>query len=170
MADQQEYGPGGPLGAVPPGRIAGLIRTRSSAADGPGAPDGMRLGTAACRAVLEELSGQPVILQLPGRGDLLLPVLESATSRVPGGEWAVIMAPGPDLVTVRAQLGRNSGGLYDLAVLRPGAAKLTEYLAVEYPAGKTLITGPGYRAELRAAVEKALAAVAGALRGKRGRP
>lgn len=118
------------------------------------------LGAAVCRAVMREMDGKPVALELRRPG--YAPRYEATTA---GGQtiawqWCVILMPTLDFVSVRAQLHCTGGVLYRDAVLDPGDdTPFCQFLFVRYPADPAAITGPGYEAELRAAVEKAVAAV-----------
>lgn len=152
--------------------VLALVKSDPAPPDGPPAPDGMQLGTAACRALLEELAGKPVVLQLPNWDCPFAPLQEAVT---PGaltgrGDWAVVIEPVFDLVSVRAQLGHSIIGIHGLAVLRPGADKFREYLYVSYPEDKTQISGPAFAAELKAAVEAALNALGKAARERQAGP
>lgn len=118
------------------------------------------LGAAACRAVMRGMDGKPVALELRRPG--YAPRYEATTAgeQTIAWQWCVILMPTLDFVSVRAQLNCWGPGLYHDAELNPDGTSVTRnYLFVRYPAEPAAITGPEYEAELRAATERAVAAV-----------
>ena len=124
-------------------------------------PSPLDLGVQACRTVMAELDDSPVWLERPAEDDLLARVFEKTTAgrRSLSGSWCVILLPTLDMISVRAHLRYGGIGMFDLAELDPGNEKFKNYIFVRYPSDPAAITGPGYAAELRAAANKALAAL-----------
>lgn len=125
-------------------------------------PDPVQLGTEACRALMRELDGYPVLLEAPAPGGPLNKLTEAtaAGQRERHGTWCVVLVPTLDMVSVRAQLAMSILGWPDLAVLSPGEDRLREYIYVRYPQDRQQVAGPEYAARLRDAVLTATAAVA----------
>jgi hypothetical protein len=120
-------------------------------------PDPAELGAEACRAAMREVPREPVRTEIYSPADPLNRITETA----PGARRTarcVILLPTLDFVSVRAVLCDWGGGLTDLAVLSPGE-KFENYIFVRYPSDPSLITGPEYGRELRAAIVKALDAL-----------
>jgi len=125
-------------------------------------PDPVQLGTEACRALMRELDGYPVLLETPAPGDPLNRLTEAtaAGQRERNGTWCVVLVPTLDMVSVRAQLAMTVLGWPDLAILSPGEDRFKEYIYVRYPQDTQQVAGPQYAARLRDAVLTAAAAVA----------
>lgn len=121
----------------------------------------MDLGTAVCHAIMRDLDDKPILLQGYDPQQPMNPPLEAtaAGERVIMAQWCVVLLPTLDFVGVRAHLRYQGLGLYEQAVLRPGAEPFEYSIFVRYPEDKTAITGAEYEAEVRAAAVEALAAV-----------
>jgi hypothetical protein len=121
----------------------------------------MDLGTAVCHAIMRDLNDKPILLQGYDPQQPMNPPMEATTAgeEVIMAQWCVVLLPTLDFVGVRAHLRYLGGGLYEQAVLRPGEEPFECSIFVRYPEDKTAITGPEYEADLRAAVEEAVAAV-----------
>jgi len=119
------------------------------------------LGIAACRALMRDMDGKPVIMETYNPENPLVPDLEatSAGMRRIAGQWCAVLSVQPDKVSVSARLKYWGMGLRDYAPLNPADDYFKDYLFVRYPDDPALITGPEYEAELRAATGKAVAAV-----------
>lgn len=119
------------------------------------------LGTAVCRSIMRDLDDKPLAVEVLRSLSPVSTSLEMTTAaeRSIAQQWTVILLPTLDFVSVRANLKYWGLGLWDLAVLNPDGGSFDKNLFVRYPSDPSLITGPEYEVELRAAVEKALAAV-----------
>jgi hypothetical protein len=119
-------------------------------------PDTMQLGTEACREIMRELADRPIMMELPDLDNLPGQIYEWTAAGNGGDRWCILV-PTLDMVSVRAQTG--SGFLPDLAVLSPGKGQFDKYIFVRHPSDPSLVGGEAHKAELRAAVEKALGAL-----------
>jgi hypothetical protein len=120
------------------------------------------LGATVCRALMRELDHQPIIMRTynpahPASDDQ---EWTTAGGRQIAGQWCAILSVQPDKVSVAAQLRYWGAGLYEYAHLNPGDKHFQDYLFISYPADPALIIQGGYEAELRTALEAALAAAA----------
>lgn len=118
------------------------------------------LGTAACAALMRALDGKPVALEIYKGSSVYAYDLTSAAENCIAQQWCVILLPLPDMISVRAHLKYWGMGIWDRAELSPEAdPSFRELIFVRYPEGQAAIAGPEFAAELRAAVDQALAAV-----------
>lgn len=127
-------------------------------------PTAFDLGMSVCRDLLRDLDDEPVWLEGHNPDDpLRRPIETTASGAHTSGSWCVKLVPTLDMVSVRADLKRWGPDMYDEAVLSPDAARSFRHLIfVRYPDDQNAITGSAYRAELRAAADKALAAIVSA--------
>jgi len=121
------------------------------------------LGAAVCRALMRDLDDKPVIMQAYNPANPVTPD-EEWTTAADGqaiGQWCVILSVQPDKISVAARTSYWGVGRYNLAQLRPDKDDyFKDYLFIQYPDDPALITGPGYEAQLRAAIDTALTAAA----------
>lgn len=114
------------------------------------------LGLAMCRVVMRDLDDRPAVIA----GPLDMPWEETvAASRCVASQWTAVLTPNPDRVSVSARLRCMGFGLWEQAVLSPGAGQFDKLIFVLYPQDPAKITGAEYEARLREAVEKAVTVV-----------
>jgi hypothetical protein len=135
-----------------------LVKAEVAPGDQETSPDPTVLGADACLAIMRELYASPIKMKRYNPADPLNDITE-ATPAGAGETRCVVLTPMFDMVSVCTRLRGWGMGLYDYAVLTPGAGQLEDYIYVQYPSDPALITGPEYGRELRAAIVKALDAL-----------